>query len=101
MQDHSHKLMFLALSGLMSIAALYGAQTWPVLLAGDDRPGISAAGLGSSQLGFHRAFAFAAKSEGLNCIPGPTRRDIRCLRPAAAEVSENGSDGQNSYSATP
>ena len=36
MQDRSHKLLFLGLSGLMSAACFYGAQTGPTLLVGND-----------------------------------------------------------------
>jgi hypothetical protein len=101
MQDHSHKLLFLGLSGLMSIAALYGAQTWPTLFAGDAGPAISTAGLAGGQRAFEGAFAFAARSEGLNCFAGPTRKDIRCLRTATAELSDTDSEPQNTASATP
>jgi len=36
MQDHSHKFLFLALTGVMSAAALYGSQAGPTLLMGND-----------------------------------------------------------------
>ena len=36
MQDRSHKLLFLGLSGLMSAACFYGAQNGPTLLVGND-----------------------------------------------------------------
>ena len=35
MQDGSHKLLFLGLSGLMSAACFYGSQTGPTLLVGN------------------------------------------------------------------
>ena len=38
MQDHSHKLLFLGLTGLMSVAALYGSEAGPTLLVGADGP---------------------------------------------------------------
>ena len=44
MQDHSHRLLFLGLTGLMSIAALYGSEAGPTLLLGSDgtQPALSA-----------------------------------------------------------
>ena len=36
MQDHSHRLLFLGLTGLMSLAALYGSEAGPTLLVGTD-----------------------------------------------------------------
>ena len=36
MQDHSHRLLFLALTGLMSAAAFYGSEAGPTLLVGND-----------------------------------------------------------------
>ena len=36
MQDGSHKLLFLGLSCLMSVACFYGSQTGPMLLVGND-----------------------------------------------------------------
>lgn len=43
MQDHSHRLLFLGLTGLMSAAALYGSEAGPTLLMGNDaaRPALS------------------------------------------------------------
>ena len=45
MQDRSHKLLFLGLTGLMSAAAFYGSQAGPTLLVGNDAapPAVSAA----------------------------------------------------------
>ena len=34
MQDHSHKLLFLGVAGLMCAAALYGSQTGPEMFGG-------------------------------------------------------------------
>ena len=34
MQDHSHKLLFLGVTGLMCVAALYGSQTGPEMFGG-------------------------------------------------------------------
>jgi len=46
MQDHSHKLLFLGLTGLMSVAALYGSEAGPTLLVGtDDSPPARSASL--------------------------------------------------------
>jgi hypothetical protein len=46
MQDHSHKLLFLGLTGLMSAAAFYGSEAGPTLLFGDDaRPPVISAAL--------------------------------------------------------
>ena len=44
MQDHSHRLLFLGLTGLMSAAALYGSEAGPTLLIGGERaqPALSA-----------------------------------------------------------
>jgi hypothetical protein len=36
MQDHSHKLLFLGLTGLMSAAAVWGSEAGPTLLVGKD-----------------------------------------------------------------
>jgi hypothetical protein len=36
MQDHSHKLLFLGLTALMSAAAFYGSEAGPTLLIGND-----------------------------------------------------------------
>ena len=36
MRDHSHKFLFLALTGLMSAACIYASQAGPTLLVGDD-----------------------------------------------------------------
>jgi hypothetical protein len=36
MQDHSHKLLFLGLTGLMAAACVYGSEAGPTLLAGTD-----------------------------------------------------------------
>ena len=38
MQDHSHRFLFLGLTGLMSVAALYGSEAGPTLLVGADGP---------------------------------------------------------------
>jgi hypothetical protein len=58
MQDHSHKLLFLGLTGLMSIAALYGSEAGPTLLVDTDgaRPALSASFTRSEE----RASPFAA-----------------------------------------
>ena len=44
MQDHSHKFLFLGLTGLMSAAAVWGSEAGPTLLVGKDAipPAISA-----------------------------------------------------------
>ena len=51
MQDHSHRLLFLGLTGLMSVAALYGSEAGPTLLLGNDaaRPALSASLAGSEE----------------------------------------------------
>ena len=51
MQDHSHRLLFLGLTGLMSVAALYGSQAGPTLLIGTDaaQPVLSASLTGSEE----------------------------------------------------
>jgi hypothetical protein len=38
MQDHSHKFIFLALTGAMCAASLYGSQAGPSLFLSDTRP---------------------------------------------------------------
>ena len=36
MQDHSHRFLFLGLTGLMSAAALWGSEAGPTLMVGKD-----------------------------------------------------------------
>ena len=58
MEDHSHKLFFLGLTGLMCVAALYGSQVGPEMFAGT--PAALAAVPATAPSGTHQGLVTAA-----------------------------------------
>src|SRR5258705_8899768 len=85
MQDHSHKLLFLGLTGLMSIAALYGSEAGPTLLVGTDgSPPARSASLTSGEAS---ASQFAAKlaPDTSNCLGSANDSSTLCA--ATSKIS--------------
>ena len=72
MQDHSHKLFFLGVTGAMCAVALYGAQVGPNLFAGANvaPAGLLTAGFAGSDQGLVSA-AFHAPQAVDNCPIAP------------------------------
>jgi len=69
MQDHSHKLLFLGLTGLMSVAALYGSEAGPTLLVGADGAQSMSASLTPSEERASPVIAAKLAPQAPNC-PG-------------------------------
>jgi hypothetical protein len=67
MQDHSHKLLFLALTGAMCAASLYGSQAGPSLFLSDTVPEVTVAEssiASGGRHGFAHAVAFRTAQTG-------------------------------------
>jgi hypothetical protein len=86
MQDHSHKLLFLGLTGLMSVAALYGSEAGPTLLVSTDgaQPAVSAS-LNRSEGRASPVMAAKLAPQSLGC-PG-TAHELSSPCAAKSEIS--------------
>jgi len=85
MQDHSHKFLFLALTGVMSAAALYGSQAGPTLLMGNEAPPAAQALAVQNEVASSDRAVLTRGNEEWTC--GETATDISTLCPAKSKVS--------------
>jgi hypothetical protein len=75
MQDHSHKLLFLGLTGLMSAACIYGSEAGPTLLATVEKaPSSVSAALNPTA----SEPVLAAKVAGQSCSEATSERSPLC-----------------------
>lgn len=90
MQDHSHKFFFLAATGLMCAATMYGSEAWPSFLLPEDRVETSIAESPDSAAGRSLGLAQAVSFRTSDTLPREeTTPIIAASPPSTATVVPN------------